>query len=472
METDGESHWDEWLAAFKDAALLLAWAITEQRSLHCLQLSHARDWPTFDAQATQHRHNLRGTDRYPSDAEMALVYRSACPDSLYPRVMTKSAYQSGSLHDIQTLLQLEVRKYMADKQDSPTAPRAKVSVSTLNSPLLAHSVAYYHEPKNLLPYYLSPAGKYLRELFAQENRCNDCRQVGHSYKTCPNRRSSARSFPRLVEGHEVLIQELTSQLSDHLNLETHFGQDHDLYALFHPPLVIQASAAADGRTPTIPSHPLRFLLDTGAGTSFFDPSVVAKLGWKVRKNAVERTVRLAGGKPGPVVRDVTGGSFRVRNAKYVVNGVVMKLNGTYDGILGLNFFKRYRLLDHTPLHHLLGRSGGAPKGSDIIIPMVTGHTSTPPDAAGFSELKSTKLSAITSPSNPVHLCAAETAAYADIIAKLKSEFTEVFCDKLGDVADFPSVTKTKSGVRFEIILKPNATPSHAASYRVSETLLP
>nr|KIR82970.1 hypothetical protein I308_06700 [Cryptococcus tetragattii IND107] len=123
----------------------------------------------------------------------------------------------------------------------------------------------------------------------------------------------------------------------------------------------------------------------------------------------------------------------------------MKLNGTYDGILGLNFFKHYRLLDHTPLCHLLGCSGSAPKGNDIIIPMVTGNPSTPPDTAGFSELKSTKLSAITSPSIPVHLCAAETALYADIIVKLKSEFT-VFCDKLGDVADFPSVTKTKSGV--------------------------
>lgn len=34
---------------------------------------------------------------------------------------------------------------------------------------------------------------------------------------------------------------------------------------------------------------------------FFDPLVVAELGWKVRKNAVERPVRLAGGKPGLVV---------------------------------------------------------------------------------------------------------------------------------------------------------------------------
>nr|KIR87865.1 hypothetical protein I308_01896 [Cryptococcus tetragattii IND107] len=245
---------------------------------------------------------------------------------------------------------------MADKHDLPNVSHAKVPASMLNSSLLTHPVSYYHDPKHPLLYDLSLAGKHLCELFAQENCCNNCCQVGHSYKTCPNCHSSTHSFARLVEGHEVLIQELTSQLADHLNLEIHLGKDHDLYALFHPPLVIQVSAATDGCTSTAPSHPLHFLLDTGAGTSFFDLSVVAKLGWKVRQNAVEHTVQLAGGKPGPVVRDVTGGSFRVRNAKYMVNRVVMKLNGTYDGILGLNFFKRYRLLDHSPLHHLLGHS--------------------------------------------------------------------------------------------------------------------
>lgn len=186
-----------------------------------------------------------------------------------------------------------------------------MSAATPNSSTLPHPVSHYHDAKTPLPYYLSPAGKYIREVFTKENRCNDCRQVGHGYKTCPNRRSSARSFACPVDSHEVLIQELTSQLADHPNLGTHLDAEPDLYALFHPPLVIQISAAADGRTSVAPPHPLRFLLNTGAGTSFFDPSVVAKLGWKVCKDAVEHTVRLAGGKPSPVVRDVTGGSFRV-----------------------------------------------------------------------------------------------------------------------------------------------------------------
>ncbi|OWZ41807.1 hypothetical protein C353_03587 [Cryptococcus neoformans AD1-83a] len=330
METDGESNWDAWVAAFKDAALPLEWAVSEQRSLHRLQFATAHDWAAFNAKATQHHCNLMGTDRYPSDAQMALVYCTACLDSLYPRVKTKWAYKLGSLHEIRTLLELEVSKYMADKHNSPTVSHGKVPATMPNSSTLAHPVSYYHDPKTPLPYYLSLPGKYIREVFTKENRCNDCCQVGHGYKTCPNRCSSACSFARLVDSHEVLIQELTSQLADHSNLRMHLDMEPDLYALFHPPLVIQISAAADGHTSTAPPHPLRFLLDTGAGTSFFDLSVVAKLGWKVRKDVVECTVWLAGGKPGPVVRDVTGGSFRVRNANFMVDGVVMALNALWS----------------------------------------------------------------------------------------------------------------------------------------------
>ncbi|KIR55592.1 hypothetical protein I315_01465 [Cryptococcus gattii Ru294] len=100
METDGESNWGEWVAVLKDAALPLEWAISEQRSLHHLQFATAHKWPAFDTQATQHHCNLMGTDQYPSDAQMALVYHAACPDSLYPHVKMKWAYKLGSLCEI------------------------------------------------------------------------------------------------------------------------------------------------------------------------------------------------------------------------------------------------------------------------------------------------------------------------------------------------------------------------------------
>nr|KIR82884.1 hypothetical protein I308_06842 [Cryptococcus tetragattii IND107] len=357
---------------------------------------------------------------------MALVYCAACPDSLYPHVKMKWAYKSGSLHEIRTLLELEVSKYMADKHDSPTVSCAKVPPpcsTLLSSPTQS-------------PTTMIPSIRCRTTCLWQENT-----SMSFSLK-----RTAAMIVAQLATATKLVPTVVHLQLADHLNLEMHLGKDHDLYALFHPPLVIQVSAAADRCTSTAPSHPLHFPLDTGASTSFFDPSVVAKLGWKVRQNAVEHTVWLAGGKPGAVVRDVTGGSFRVCNGKYMVDRVVMKLNSTYDGILGLNFFKHYRLLDHSPLCRLLGHSGDASKVNDIIVPMVTGHTPTPSTAARFLVLRSTKLSVIMPPFTPVHLYATETALYTDVIAKLKSEFAEVFRDKLGDVADFPSITKTKSGV--------------------------
>lgn len=148
---------------------------------------------------------------------------------------------------------------------------AQHSATPQTRPHLSHPISYYYHPSNPLPYYLSPAGKYIRELFAKENRCNDCRQVGHGYKTCTNRRqgSFTRSDPRSIDNHEVLIQELTSQLDDNLKLTASIDPDETSYALFHPPLVIQASAATDGHT-SIATSPaaLRFLLDTGASRSF------------------------------------------------------------------------------------------------------------------------------------------------------------------------------------------------------------
>lgn len=94
------------------------------------------------------------------------------------------------------------------------------------------------------PYYLSPAGKHIRELFTKENCCNDCRKVGHNFKTCPNCCGPTHVNSRSVDNHKVLIQELTSQLDEHLQLEMTIDLDETMYTLFHPPLVIQASAAA------------------------------------------------------------------------------------------------------------------------------------------------------------------------------------------------------------------------------------
>lgn len=79
MEEDGESGWDEWLTAFKDATMLFEWAIMEQRSLYRLPFTQVCDWSTFDHQAIQHRCLLMGTDFYPSE----LVFATTYPISLH-----------------------------------------------------------------------------------------------------------------------------------------------------------------------------------------------------------------------------------------------------------------------------------------------------------------------------------------------------------------------------------------------------
>lgn len=68
--------------------------------------------------------------------------------------------------------------------------------------------------------------------------------------------------------------------------------------------------------------------------------------------------------------------------------------------------------------------------------------------------------------------AAESASLTDVLRRLQAEFHDVFCDDLGDVRNFPTISRTKSGIRFEINLKQGTTPHHSAPYRVPEALLP
>lgn len=92
----------------------------------------------------------------------------------------------------------------------------------------------------------------------------------------------------------------------------------------------------------------------------------------------------------------------------------------------------------------LRQSYSVPKVHDITFPIVNDCVETQSTVAHLLALRSSKLLAIMPPSTPVHLYAVETTLYANVIVQLKSEFAEVFCNKLGDVANFPSVTKAES----------------------------
>lgn len=98
-------------------------------------------------------------------------------------------------------------------------------------------------------------------------------------------------------------------------------QDH-LYALFHPLLAISVPAPADDR---FPACPIRLFLDTRASTTFEDPRLAMRLGWKVWKGSVQMWVQLAGSMVGPLVTDTVVRSFSLGGHMYKVNGVSMDL---------------------------------------------------------------------------------------------------------------------------------------------------
>ncbi|OXG11790.1 hypothetical protein C361_06450 [Cryptococcus neoformans Tu259-1] len=220
-----------------------------------------------------------------------------------------------------------------------------------------------------------------------------------------------------------------------------------LYALFYPLLAISVPIPADDLWPACP---IRLLIDTGASTTFVDPMLAARLGWSVKTGAVQMRVRLAGRKAGPIVTNTVIGLFSLGNMMYQINGVVMDLHGTYDGILGLNFLARHSLLaDTTSLVRLL--EAGSANLSALGLQK---------DGASPSELVSTTRLHYTEihPTTPHATAAADSHSLTDVLHRLQAEFHDVFCDDLGNVQNFPTISKTRSGIRFEINLKHGATP--------------
>lgn len=132
-----------------------------------------------------------------------------------------------------------------------------------------------------------------------------------------------------------------------------------MYALFHHFLAIPVSVQVDD---PLPACSPKFLLDMRASTTFVNPRLAERLGWKVRKGTVQMQVRLARGMVGPLVTDTVVRSFSLGGHMYRVNGVSMDLHGTYDGTLGLNFFTQHGLLVESNSFDLTLCS---PKGEDI-----------------------------------------------------------------------------------------------------------
>ncbi|OWZ26711.1 hypothetical protein C356_06868 [Cryptococcus neoformans c45] len=145
----------------------------------------------------------------------------------------------------------------------------------------------------------------------------DCHKLGHQHSKCPTQ--TCATVPKVNQ----LETELTAgdTTSAYLMLAQTIpsaddGASDTTYALFHPLLSISVPVPADD---SLPAPSPKFLLDTGVSMTFVDPKLAVRLGWDVRKGTVWM-------------------SFSLGRHMYSINGVAMDLHGTYDSILGLNFF--------------------------------------------------------------------------------------------------------------------------------------
>lgn len=311
-------------------------------------------WRTFNNAVILHCSHLLGTSHYPSDSQIADLHCASCPEGLFLCLVGEPEFHVDNLDCLHTLISNHVNRIQHEHMASQSS--RSTTKTTSDNVQLPHPILYYHDPAHALPYYLSPAGCYIREVFRKENHCYDCCKLGHQHSKCPT--CTCTSTPKVHH----LETELTAgdATSAYLTLAQTLpsaddGDGDATYALFHPLLSISVPVPADD---SLPAPSPKFLLDTGASTTFVDPKLAARLGWDVRRGTVQMRVRLAGGMAGPLVTDTVIGSFSLGGRMYSINGVAMDLHGTYDGILGLNFLARHGLLaDSDSLARLLKASG-------------------------------------------------------------------------------------------------------------------
>ncbi|OXM76412.1 hypothetical protein C364_05992 [Cryptococcus neoformans Bt63] len=276
---------------------------------------------------------------------------------------------------------------------------------------LPHPISYYHDPAHALPYYLSPVGRYIREVFRKENHCYDCRKLGHQHPKCPTCTHTSTPKVHHLETDLMVGDATSAYLTLAQTLPSADDGDGDAtYTLFHPLLSISVPVPADD---SLPAPSPKFLLDTGASMTFVDPKLAARLGWDVKKGMVQMRVRLARGMVGPLVTDTVVGSFSLGRQSvvgsfslgrhmYSINGVAMDLHGTYDDSLA-------RLL----------KAGGA---DWVGLGMRKSGVPVPPTAVNSVSATATLSNADTHPTQLPTCAAAESASLTDVLRRLQAEF--------------------------------------------------
>ena len=165
METDGTTTWEAWSAAFKAKAMPTHWEFQISCTLCHLSLREVSPeaWQTFDNAVILHCSHLLSTSRYPSGSQIADLYCASCPEGLFLHLVGEPEFHVDDLDCLCTLISNHVD--CIQHEHAASQPSRSTTKTTSDNVQLPHPISYYHDPAHTLPYYLSPAGRYIQEVF-------------------------------------------------------------------------------------------------------------------------------------------------------------------------------------------------------------------------------------------------------------------------------------------------------------------
>lgn len=170
-------------------------------------------WQSFDDAVILHCSHLHGTHHYPLDHEITHLYCAACPECLFLWLVDEPRFHTNDLDSLHVLISNHIEWIVHEDAASQHAPHSiKTPASSASwssdSAQLPQLINYYHDPTHLLPYYHSPAGRYICDVFRWENHCFDCHKIGPQHPQCPSHTHHTqllhKLFPQLLNLFKTL----------------------------------------------------------------------------------------------------------------------------------------------------------------------------------------------------------------------------------------------------------------------------
>lgn len=120
-------------------------------------------WWTFDNVVILHCSHLLGMNHYLSDSPIADLYCISCTEGLFLCLVGEPEFHVDDLDCLCTLISNHVNCIQHEHAASQSSQ--STTKTTSNNVQLPHPISYYYDPAHALPYYLSPVGCYIQEVF-------------------------------------------------------------------------------------------------------------------------------------------------------------------------------------------------------------------------------------------------------------------------------------------------------------------